>query len=1065
MTRNKLLHISVLYLFAFILLNSCENFANGNLLKDSLEQQIKYEKAPVYKVLITSDHGKISPNGTVDCKETDRKYLIFTADSDYQFIRWQLLDKTTGEEIENQDYIHFDDEYDPNTAFSFDKGTADIDFIISPYCEERPKVTFSIPQNGEKNIVRNRTIRITFSKPMDKDSLINNIHLYEGVQRLIDGDLVYDKTDISENANFVLSNNDYYLTITLKDDALYSPSSNISVNIDRKVCDTTSASFENDYTLQFQTNNYSDILAPKINSFSAGLNNSYDNLITIDQSNDENDIFTKIENGTADSKQLFDLSTNAITINDVVANNKLNFYISADDIIGALENRSEEVSEDDVKNILYRISRYKTNANGKVYVDDSYPVETYYLPYKICDYSTEEMNVDGKSFDELTGSKEKGCVATINLNDLEDGLYRFDISTEDKYGNNGLEEKYWHHHENGYKSVFIAKDTKTLETKTLHWINSACEYDDEYIFHKSVDTNIDGVLCVPYSQTYFGIKTLEIVVDKTSLPLASENLKVRYGATDNYSNSLPEIQIESKTDTTITLKEYNANYVPDGYLFIENLCLGTTPGDVKVQVKLTDRYELKGKQTTASEITAFNDHIPPYFRGGSAGSKNDDGPLAAEFTYDSGNSNENVFPRPGKPGVKSTEFWNPEEIKNGDGVPVRWFYTSAMVGENFAVRLKFDVIENKKNVTIYVKKHSDELLPDYKFNGITVNCGAAPMAKISNISASWEHTFETGTWTVYLQDAGGNTSPAYTFAVVEDTTGPQMITDYGRDLKHLITVPVEQEGQPTFSFEDKHDLSWDRNVGSDTTKPFLDWYENSDHSTTAMWARKCLIVGNAETIRNAKYVVRLSGDSEGTERTIYADAKRNDKEVVGDDENPGVGKPIPGEYWEDSKPSRTSSGISQYYICRVYNKWRSKNSNTDLFMPVFPVGTNVEDRFVIDIAKYYNYSSGSIKYYKNVLTKDKRTYDINYAPTEVYYQKYFDTWQPYEAGSNIEIPIFKDYGDNTSVLDNGYNLYKQPPITLCFKDNCGNLNYIACTRPGDAWYDYSTWAYEFHETN
>ncbi len=144
---------------------------NGSLIKADIEARIQYENAPSYPILVTSSYGKISPNETLECKETDTISLMFNADSNYQFIRWRVVDRKTNKEIENQDNIEFDDIYDNNTKFTLNKGLAGLNVLIEPYCEIRPKVVSATPLYDTNGVYRDRPIVIMFNKEMSEKSI------------------------------------------------------------------------------------------------------------------------------------------------------------------------------------------------------------------------------------------------------------------------------------------------------------------------------------------------------------------------------------------------------------------------------------------------------------------------------------------------------------------------------------------------------------------------------------------------------------------------------------------------------------------------------------------------------------------------------------------------------------------------------------------------------------------------------------------------------------------------------------------------------------------------------
>lgn len=145
---------------------------NASILKQKFDESVEYANASEYPILISSKFGKISPNGIVYCKQSDTRDIMFNTDSEYQFIRWHVINKKTGREIENQDYINFDNEYDSNTSFTFEKSNPEIDFMVEPYCELRPRIVSATPSYEPDGVYRDRKIIIMFDEKMSESSII-----------------------------------------------------------------------------------------------------------------------------------------------------------------------------------------------------------------------------------------------------------------------------------------------------------------------------------------------------------------------------------------------------------------------------------------------------------------------------------------------------------------------------------------------------------------------------------------------------------------------------------------------------------------------------------------------------------------------------------------------------------------------------------------------------------------------------------------------------------------------------------------------------------------------------
>ncbi len=147
---------------------------NGSELKQKFDEAVDYANAESYQIKITSSQGNISPNGIYNFKISDGDNLFFTANSDYQFIRWIVWDEKANKDISDEGYITIDDAKKTNTNFTFAKvpeNISDMKICLMPMCEKRPKIVSATPAYDSNGVYRDRRISVMFNKIMDESSI------------------------------------------------------------------------------------------------------------------------------------------------------------------------------------------------------------------------------------------------------------------------------------------------------------------------------------------------------------------------------------------------------------------------------------------------------------------------------------------------------------------------------------------------------------------------------------------------------------------------------------------------------------------------------------------------------------------------------------------------------------------------------------------------------------------------------------------------------------------------------------------------------------------------------
>ncbi len=122
--------------------------------------------------LTGSKDGKYSPaKGNYICTQSYTYPLSFEPDSDFEFLRWQIFDSKTGDEIPNGTYIKIEDSKSSQTSYSLAAVPLDseIGLSIKPVIAERPQIISNSPQTS--GVLKDTSIQVYFDHDMDKASI------------------------------------------------------------------------------------------------------------------------------------------------------------------------------------------------------------------------------------------------------------------------------------------------------------------------------------------------------------------------------------------------------------------------------------------------------------------------------------------------------------------------------------------------------------------------------------------------------------------------------------------------------------------------------------------------------------------------------------------------------------------------------------------------------------------------------------------------------------------------------------------------------------------------------
>ncbi len=185
------------------MLTSCQNFLNGKEIKEEIENQIAYANAPSYKITVEAPKGtgatRLPAGGEVEKKVTDSFTVRFEPASDWEFIRWKIVDSKTQTEFENGEYLSLSNLTEPETECKFLKGPGDeIALSIVPVMAERPQIISNTPQSS--GVLKDTSIQVLFDHDMDKASIY---YTQDEMDKLIEEEIaveaLYSETILNED--------------------------------------------------------------------------------------------------------------------------------------------------------------------------------------------------------------------------------------------------------------------------------------------------------------------------------------------------------------------------------------------------------------------------------------------------------------------------------------------------------------------------------------------------------------------------------------------------------------------------------------------------------------------------------------------------------------------------------------------------------------------------------------------------------------------------------------------------------------------------------------------------
>ena len=192
MKKGQILLITILLTGGIF--TSCENFLNGQKIKQQIEDEIALANAPAFPILIDGSKGKFSPSkGSYPIKVTQGMNIAFESDTDFEFIRWEVFNVMTGESLDSDGYIEFTDSKSDETSFKLLKEPgSEMQLGVRSIVSARPQIVSYTPNS--LGMLKDSTIQILFNRDIDPDSIYysekerNELKVSE---RLSDSDFLY----------------------------------------------------------------------------------------------------------------------------------------------------------------------------------------------------------------------------------------------------------------------------------------------------------------------------------------------------------------------------------------------------------------------------------------------------------------------------------------------------------------------------------------------------------------------------------------------------------------------------------------------------------------------------------------------------------------------------------------------------------------------------------------------------------------------------------------------------------------------------------------------------------
>lgn len=456
---------------------SC-SFLQDKEFFDSIEKEVSVanaDKIDVYIRYAATKFGTTTPVNANSCtiKNGVPFSVTATTNAEYGFYKWAAFSESdfphskqqlslvyvSPEDYEenflskelSSDIVTFSSPHAESTEVTVKQTRSDI--WIVPVIAERPTVSYTMPEQSE-TIVRNAKLSIQFDKAMDINSIYDaesglvNYKIEEGsLDYDVNGDRYFNATDITQyfkNPDISLSKKVIIFSFDPDADTnSFSAKVTARIILNSDIKDAYGYSLASGTTLSWKVGSNFDTLAPLIATLSAGIGSNYDSFASVD---------TALAQAATTS---LDDSLYTDTMLLQRAGNVVNIYVLAKDI--ATGSIGEIADESGVATVGIRATSL-IDRNGLAL--DTSASENIITPL-IKAYAPGYNASDGVSFNAAEGS-----LYSFDISSLPDGIVKIDVWASDATGNDGLSETTYAENGNGYKSIFVVKDTTSPDIAT-----------------------------------------------------------------------------------------------------------------------------------------------------------------------------------------------------------------------------------------------------------------------------------------------------------------------------------------------------------------------------------------------------------------------------------------------------------------------------------------------------------------------------------------------------------------------------------------------------------------------
>ena len=161
----------ILLVLTTVVFTSCENFLQGEDVKEEISKAIEYNNAATYVLHLVALKGsgdiKTPAGEEVTKKVSDTFNVKFVPEDNHKFIKWEAVISGLGQNEKVSDYIEFEDEKSLETKVTFKKASNSI--TITPVCPELLAVKeFNFKDEGTIN-PRDSSIVITLNQEIPEE--------------------------------------------------------------------------------------------------------------------------------------------------------------------------------------------------------------------------------------------------------------------------------------------------------------------------------------------------------------------------------------------------------------------------------------------------------------------------------------------------------------------------------------------------------------------------------------------------------------------------------------------------------------------------------------------------------------------------------------------------------------------------------------------------------------------------------------------------------------------------------------------------------------------------------